>query len=89
MGPCRCLACRALEVSQSWFYKWINRAPTAREQRQERLDEEIKRLFAASGSTYGSPGITRDQCEAGWSVSKNTVAARRAELGLCGRRPKR
>jgi len=83
------IACRALEVSQSWFYKWINRVPTAREQRQERLDEEIKRLFGASGNTYGSPRITRDLREAGWSVSKNTVAARMAELGLCGRRPKR
>nr|WSY48829.1 hypothetical protein OG999_00780 [Streptomyces sp. NBC_00886] len=31
------IACQALEVSQPWFYKWINRAPTAREQRRERL----------------------------------------------------
>ncbi|NEA21694.1 transposase, partial [Actinomadura bangladeshensis] len=54
------IACRALEVSQSWFYKHINRAPTAREQRRARLDEEIKRLFTASGGTYGSPRITDD-----------------------------
>ncbi|MEU9111201.1 hypothetical protein AB0D04_05200 [Streptomyces sp. NPDC048483] len=25
------IARRVLEVSQSWFYKWINRKPTARE----------------------------------------------------------
>ena len=31
------IACRALEVSQSWFYKWIDRAPTARERRRARL----------------------------------------------------
>jgi putative transposase len=83
------IACRALEVSQSWFYKQINRTPTAREQRRARLDEEIERLFTASGGTYGSPRITDDLREAGWKISVNTVAARMAELGLAGRPPKR
>jgi transposase InsO family protein len=83
------IACRALGVSQSWFYKWINRAPTARERRRARLDEQIGRLFTASGGTYGSPRITRDLREAGWRVSENTVAARMVELGLAGRPPKR
>ncbi|XRQ08867.1 IS3 family transposase [Actinomadura welshii] len=83
------IACRALEVSQSWFYKHINRAPTARERRRARLDEEIGRLFTASGGTYGSPRIADDLREAGWKVSVNTVAARMAELGLAGRRVKR
>ncbi|MFI6991059.1 IS3 family transposase [Nonomuraea wenchangensis] len=87
------ISCRALEVSQSWFYKWKNRigadAPTAREQRRARLDAEIGRLFAASGGTYGSPRITQDLHEAGWRVSENTVARRMAELGLAGRKLKK
>ncbi|NKZ03151.1 IS3 family transposase [Actinomadura latina] len=83
------IACRALEVSQSWFYKHINRAPTAREQRRARLDEAIRRLFTASGGTYGSPRITDDLREESWTVSVNTVAARMAELGLAGRPPGR
>lgn len=83
------ITCRALEVSQSWFYKWINRAPTARERRRARLDEQIGRLFTASGGTYGSPRITRDLREAGWRISENTVAARMVELDLAGRPPKR
>jgi transposase InsO family protein len=83
------IACRALAVSQSWFYKWISHQPTAREQRRARLDEQIQRLFTASGGTYGSPRITDDLREAGWTVSENTVAARMAELGLAGRAPKR
>jgi transposase InsO family protein len=83
------IACRALEVSQSWFYKWINREPSAREQRRTRLDEEIKRLFTASGGTYGSPRIARDLRDVGWKVSENTVAARMAELGLAGRASKK
>jgi putative transposase len=83
------IACRALQVSESWFYKWINRRPTAREQRRDRLDTEIRRLCTASGGTYGSPRIADDLREAGWRISVNTVAARMAELGLAGRPPKR
>lgn len=83
------IACRALEVSQSWFYKWNNRKPNGRDRRRARLDEEIGRFFAASGGTYGSPRITRDLRGAGWVISENTVAARMAELGLAGRPPKR
>ena len=78
------IACQALGVSQSWFYKWINRAPTARQQRRVRLDAEIKRLFTASGGTYGSPRITDDLREADWKISPNTVAERIAALGVAG-----
>ncbi|MCP9972466.1 IS3 family transposase [Actinomadura madurae] len=90
------IACRALQVSQSWFYTHINRTPTSREQRRARLEEEIRRLFTASGGTYGSPRICDELREAGWKVSVNTVAARMAEFGLAaagssgaGRRPGR
>jgi transposase InsO family protein len=79
---------RALGVSSSWFYKWKNREPTARQERRACLDEEIKRHFAASGGTYGSPRIAQDLRAEGWRLSKNTVAKRMAELGLAGRRPK-
>ncbi|MFC6581443.1 IS3 family transposase [Planomonospora parontospora] len=92
-GISHVVSCRALGVSQSWFYKWKDRiggaAPTGREQRRARLDAGIGRLFAASGGTYGSPRITRDLHELGWRVSQNTVAARMAELGLAGRAPKK
>ncbi|MEV1245464.1 IS3 family transposase, partial [Nonomuraea sp. NPDC049750] len=80
---------RALGVSSSWFYKWKNRRPTARQERRTHLDEEIKRHFAASGGTYGSPRITQDLRAEGWKLSENTVAKRMAELGLAGRRPKK
>lgn len=78
-----------LGVWQSWFYKWINRTPTAREQRRAELDEEIKRLFAASGGTYGSPRVADELRAACWRVSVNTVAARMVELGLAGRPAKK
>ncbi|MDP9842333.1 transposase InsO family protein [Streptosporangium lutulentum] len=83
------VTCRALGVSQSWYYKWRDRAPTARQQRRKDLDAEIAAKFTASGGTYGSPRITRDLHEQGWRISENTVAQRMAELGLAGRAPRR
>lgn len=83
------LACRALGVSQSWFYKWRGRKPTARQRRRADLDEAIRAIFEASGGTYGSPRVTLELREAGWRIGENTVAARMAALGLAGREPKR
>ncbi|GII04212.1 IS3 family transposase [Planobispora takensis] len=78
-------SCRALGVSQSWFYKWKDRAPTPRQRRRADLDAAIEKHFTASGGTYGSARITRDLWEEGWRVSENTVAARMATLGLVAR----
>jgi len=85
------IACRALGVSQSWFYKWRQRPaqPTKREVRRAELADRISHFFIASGSTYGSPRITLDLWAEGWQVSENTVAKIMAELGLQGRKPPR
>jgi transposase InsO family protein len=82
-------ACRALGVSRSWFYKWMNDQLTPRAGRREALRAEVRRLFKAHRGTYGSPRITADLREAGWTVSKNTVAAIMREQGLAARRKKR
>lgn len=83
------LTCRALGLSESWFYKWRERQPTAREQRRAELAEQIRIIFDASGGTYGSPRVTQELWAAGWRVSENTVAKLMADLGLAGRKPKR
>ncbi|GHD67432.1 hypothetical protein GCM10010336_30530 [Streptomyces goshikiensis] len=43
------VACRALGVSESWFYKHRSRKPTGREMRRQRLKEAVKEEFAKSG----------------------------------------
>lgn len=83
------VACRALGVSQSWFYKWRGGTLPPRVQRRDRLQAEVARLFALHESKYGSPRITADLREAGWRVSQNTVAALMRELGLAARRKKK
>ena len=83
------VACRALGVSPSWFYKWRDGDPSAQHARREQLAIEIRRLFAAHHGSYGSPRIAADLRDAGWTVSPNTVAAIMAELGLVARRRRR
>jgi putative transposase len=82
-------SCRALGVSQAWFYKWAHGDPSRRHARREQLRIEIARLFAAHKGRYGSPRIYADLRDLGWAVSVNTVAQMMAELGLGARPPRR
>jgi putative transposase len=78
-------SCRALKVSQAWFYKWRHGDRSPQHARREQLKVEIARLFAKHRGTYGSPRITADLRAAGWRVSQNTVAPLMRELGLAAR----
>ena len=82
-------ACRALQVSQSWFYKWRDGDASPAHARRARLTVEVKRLFAKHRGTYGSPRITADLRDQGWRVSQNTVAEIMREQGLVARPKKR
>jgi transposase InsO family protein len=81
--------CRLLGLSESWFYKWLDRPPTNRQRRQAEVDAEVARHFTDSDRTYGSPRIFTDLIEAGWKISEKTVAESMARQGLFGRKPKR
>lgn len=83
------VACRALDVSQSWFYKWVNRTPTATEQRRAELDAAVAAAFSDSRGLHGSPRIHEDLRAAGWQVSEKSVAASMARQGLVARPKKR
>jgi len=83
------VSCRALGVSPSWFYKWKDGDRSPRRARRERLKAEVRRLFEAHKGKRGSPMITADLHDLGWRVSKNTVAAVMAEMGLAARPKKR
>jgi putative transposase len=83
------VSCRALGVSEGWFYKWKGGDRSPRRARRERLKAEVRRLFEQHKGKRGSPMITADLHDAGWRVSKNTVAAVMAEMGLAARPKKR
>jgi transposase InsO family protein len=83
------VACRALRVSRSWYYKWASGRLPPQAERRERLKAEVAHLFALHEGKYGSPRITADLKDAGWQVSENTVAGLMRELGLAARRNRR
>jgi putative transposase len=85
--PCA-TSCRALGVSQSWFYKWREGDASPRRARRAQLTIAIGQLFVAHHGRYGSPRITDDLREAGWRVSEKTVAAIMREQGLRARAKK-
>ena len=82
-------ACRALSVSEAWFYKWRHGDPSPQHARREQLRVAIRRLFAKQRGRYGSPRIAADLRDEGWRVSENTVAGLMGELGLRARPPRR
>jgi putative transposase len=85
----RAVACRALGVSRSWFYKWNGGSLPPQAQRRQRLAAEVARLFTLHAGKYGSPRITADLRDAGWRVSENTVAAVMREQHLAARQKRK
>jgi putative transposase len=83
------VSCRALGVSESWFFKWHDRPPTQAQQRSAEVDRAVADAFEASRGTYGSPRIHRDLTEDGWRVSEKTVAKSMARQHLIARGKKR
>ena len=88
-GVPHAVACRALDVSESWFYKWRHGNPTVRGQRRVELDAAVTAAFDASGGTYGSPRLVHELRGQGWTVGENTVAESLARQGLVARCPRR
>lgn len=76
--------CRVLDVSRSGFYVWRHRQihPSTRQQRRDRLDQQVAAAFAARKGRSGAPGITLDLHDQGQSYNRKTVAAsmKRQEL---------
>jgi transposase InsO family protein len=84
-GVPQAVSCRALGVSQSWFYKWAGGGLPPRAARRQRLKAEVARLFAVREGKDGAPRIAAALREAGWTVSENTVAGLMREQGLAAR----
>ncbi|WP_419925089.1 IS3 family transposase [Candidatus Poriferisocius sp.] len=88
-GVAHAVACRALGVAPSTFYKHLNRPVTAQQLRRQATDAEVKRAFDKSQGTYGSPRVRAQLRRDGIAVSKTTVEASMARQGLCARPKKK
>ena len=79
--------CDVLDVSKSGYYASIEREPSPRSQRRQRIAAAVRQVHAASHGVYGSHKIAkelaeRDDLEA---ACRNTVARAMRELGLKSR----
>jgi putative transposase len=80
------VSCRALGVSQAWFYKWRRGDASLRRSRRRALTELVAYLFKRHRGSYGSPRITADLHDLGWRVSRNTVAKLMADQDRSARK---
>jgi putative transposase len=78
------LMCQVLDVSTSGYYASIDREPSPRSTRHERIKAAVAQVHAQSHGIYGSAKIAQalqeqDELE---SACRNTVAAAMREMGL-------
>ena len=81
------LMCGVLEVSTSGYYAWVDRKPSLRAQRRERIDSAVRQIHAASQGIYGSYKIAKQLAESDRveTACRNTVAQAMREMGLQSR----
>jgi putative transposase len=68
------IMCQVLQVSRSGYYAWVDRPPSASEQRRKEQIEAIHAAHEASFGTYGSPRIHAELAGKKIEVCVNTVA---------------
>ena len=74
--------CEVMAVSASGYHAWRNRVPSKRDQANQRLITEIRRVFKASRETYGSPRVHAELVAEGIKCSENRVAHLMRKHGL-------
>src|SRR3990170_3619004 len=79
---CVRVMCRALGVSRSGYYDWVDRPQSARSKRHDALTQKIRFSHQASRQNYGSPRIHSDLKESGERVGENTVALLMQRAGI-------
>jgi len=66
--------CQVLEVSVSGFYAWLRRPESWRSQVNRRLLTEIRMVHQRCRQTYGSPRMTSELTDLGYTCGQNRVA---------------
>ena len=74
--------CEALAVSSSGYYAWRNREPSAHQQRDVWLAQQIKQVFETSRRTYGSDRVHQALRRLDIRTSRKRVARLMKRQGL-------
>jgi putative transposase len=81
--------CDALDVSESGYYAWAARTPSAGDRRRAELVAAIEVIHAEVRGRYGSPRMTAELNARGHGCSENTVAKLMREHGIRAKAPRR
>ena len=76
------VVCRVPDVTQSGFYAWRARAPSARDHERDRLRTDLCKVFDIHSGRYGAPRlyrVVRDQ--QGCCGSLNRIKALMRAMG--------
>ena len=76
--------CRVLGVSESGYYSWRTRAPSARAQRDAVLLPQLRAFHARSDESYGAPRLLHDLRDVGERVGQKRIARLMREAQLVG-----
>ncbi|GAB2715383.1 hypothetical protein GCM10027018_24880 [Paenibacillus thermoaerophilus] len=74
--------CKALGVSRSGFYKWLQAEPSQQALQKAKVMERISYHFSDSVGRYGSPKITYLLHVEGFRTTERTVSNYMQEMGL-------
>ena len=74
--------CPLLNLSRSGYYAWLNRPQSARDQRNDRLMVEIRRIYAEGRGEYGVPTVWGALRDEGNVVNHKRVARLMQQAGL-------
>ncbi len=74
--------CEVLTVWPSGYYAWRNREPSAHQQRDVRLAQQVKQVFETSRRTYGSDRVHQARRRNGIFTSRKRVARLMRVQGL-------
>ncbi len=74
--------CRLLSVSRSGYYAWVRNPRSHRRMENDRLEFEIRHVFAVGRGEYGSPTICEALSQEGFAVNRNRIAHLTRQMGL-------
>lgn len=76
------MLCKCIGIHHSVYYYHSNHKENSYQIANEKLDDEIKKIFEESKQRYGSPKITKVLNSKGIKTSQKRVARRMRKLGL-------
>lgn len=82
------MMCRALKVSRSGYYRWIDRPKSARAVRREQMERQVAETYVTFKARYGAPRIAEELNALNIPCSTNYIADLLKKQGLKARNGK-